>query len=94
MFKPLDLSEDSHQHKQDYNDIEIVHIELQQTHFYVQRDMLTGIKESHMTKVFSKQETHFVLDRCPDTFNKVLEHLRSDGEYRPKQDDIKEYNSF
>ena len=47
-----------------------------------------------MAKVFSSKDTHFVLDRNPAIFNQVLEHLRSDGGFRPKQDTQKDFSAF
>ena len=52
--------------------------------------MLTSIKDSELAKLFSEKESHFVLDRNPIIFNYVLEFLRSDGIYIPKNEDDKE----
>jgi len=56
--------------------------------------MLTSIRDSELAKLFKEKESHFILDRNPVIFNYVLEFLRSDGIYIPKNEDEKEKSLF
>lgn len=58
---------------------------MDQSHFYLQRDLLTKHKKSELCRVFSQQDrTHFIIYRNPSIFHYVLEYLRQGEVGMPK----------
>lgn len=57
---------------------DIVHISIQKSHLYVQRDMLTVVPGSKLAKVFSQDLSDFELVRDPQVFQQMIEYLRKD----------------
>ena len=57
---------------------DIVHITIQQSHIYVQRDLLTSVSGSKLTEVFCQDISDFELVRDPSVFKNMIEYLRQD----------------
>ena len=54
---------------------------MEQSHFYLARDLLTKQKKSEMARLFSQSMSHFKLYRNAQTFHQVVEYLRKGESY-------------
>ena len=63
----------------------MIHVEMRSSHFYVFRELLTEVTGSYLaTKFGDTSQSHFVLDRDPQSFNLVLQYLNSGQTTLPK----------
>lgn len=61
------------------NSRDIIHIDVRSNHIYIERALLTSVKGTKLAELFSKDQSFFVIDRCPKAFNLLVEFLTYQG---------------